>query len=84
LAPDGVKGMRLATQGKHKLGDDFLLRHDPRGRPYLWIGAKRAADGSVAGTDLRAVYDGYVAVTPLSVDLTHAPTMAALAAYFPS
>lgn len=84
LPADDVKGVRLARQGKHKLGDDFLLRHDPRGRPYLWIGAKRASDGSVPGTDLRACYEGYVAVTPLSVDLTHAPTMAALAEYFPS
>ncbi len=84
LLPDAVKGVRLATQGKHKLGDDYLLRHDPRGRPYLWIGAKRASDGSVPGTDLRAVYDGFVAVTPLSVDLTHAPTLAALAEVFPS
>ena len=81
--PDNVKGVRLATQGKHKIGDDFHLRHDPRGRPYLWIGAKRASDGSVAGTDLRAVYEGYVAVTPLCVDLTHAPTLAALADVFP-
>ena len=83
-APDDVRGVCPATQGKHKLGDDLVLRHDPRGRPYLWIGTRRISDLSVAGSDLKAVDDGFVSVTPLNVDLTHTPTLAALGGVFPT
>ncbi len=79
-----VKGVAPATQGKHKVGDDLLLRHDPRGRPYMWIGNKRMSDASRAGTDLKAVDDGFISITPLNVDLTHAPTLAALGQVFPA
>ncbi len=78
-----VKGVCPAAQGSHKLGDDLVLRHDPRGRPYLWIGNRRESDTSRIGTDLKAVDDGFVAVTPLNVDLTHTPTLTALGQVFP-
>ena len=81
-APDAVRGIRAATQGKHKVGDDLILRHDPRGRPYLWIGERRTTDQSAEGTDLKIVSDGFIAVTPLDVDLTHRPTMDILARAF--
>jgi 5'-nucleotidase len=67
-----------ASQGKHKIGDDLVVREDPRGRSYIWIGARRSADAQVPGTDLKAVDEGCIAVTPLNVDLTHQPTLAAL------
>jgi len=76
--PQQVGGVVPALQGKHKIGDDLVLRKDPRGRPYLWIGTRRTADASARGTDLNAVDEGSIAVTPLNVDLTHMPTMAAL------
>jgi 5'-nucleotidase len=84
VAPEGVKGVVPATQGSHKLGDNLVLRHDPRGRPYLWIGSKRISDLSGVGTDLKATGDGFISVTPLNVDLTHTPTMAALDKVFPA
>ena len=74
-----VKGIRLARQGKHKIGDDLILREDPRGRPYLWIGAPRMSDTQTEGTDLHVVAKGYISVTPLCVDLTDHDTLAKLA-----
>ena len=76
--PDEVVDAVAASQGKHKLGDDLILRQDPRGRPYIWIGARRSADAALSGTDLKAVDEGHIAVTPLNVDLTHGPTLAKL------
>jgi 5'-nucleotidase len=81
---EDVKGVTLATQGKHKLGDDMVLREDPRGLPYLWISTKRLSDSTLDGTDLKAIEDGYIAVTPLSVDLTHGPSMQSLSRVFPA
>lgn len=78
LGSDEVKGVRLATQGKHKLGDDLILREDPRGRPYMWIGAPRTSGTPDEGTDLLLTAQGYISVTPLCVDLTDYDTLAAL------
>lgn len=82
-SPDEVRGIMPTEQGMHKLGDDLVLREDPRGRSYLWIGTQRISDPSAQGTDLKAVDEGFISVTPLSVDLTHNSTLAALQTLFP-
>lgn len=46
-------------------------RADPRGNTYYWFGFKRIKSQPPQGTDLRAVYDGRISVTPLHLDLTH-------------
>ena len=78
--PDKVKGIRAAAQGRHKIGDELIENSDPRGQRYYWIGAMRQSEPDRVGTDLHATNAGYVAVTPLHLDLTHGPTLARLAA----
>ncbi|MBT4739044.1 MAG: 5'/3'-nucleotidase SurE [Rhodospirillaceae bacterium] len=73
-----VKGVKLERQGKHKLGDDLVVREDPRGKPYIWIGAPRVTDTQDEGTDLNVTAAGYVSVTPLCVDLTDHDAFSAL------
>ena len=75
---DQVAGVSVVTQGIHKLGDELVARADPRGRPYLWIGAQRLADATSAGTDLHAIDNNAVTVTPLTVDLTDHAALDAL------
>jgi len=70
---DEVKGVRVTRQGKRNQG--FLRvdeRHDGRGNPYFWIGFQRIAvvDMPAEGTDLAALADRYVSVTPLRLDRT--------------
>jgi 5'-nucleotidase len=66
-----VRGVRVTAQGKRKLGDELLERIDPRGQPYVWIGVVRSDEAYRDGTDLRAVEDGYISVTPIHMDMTH-------------
>jgi 5'-nucleotidase len=80
LAPEAVAGITAASQGKRKIGDELIERIDPRGQPYYWVGGQRLEDPGLAGSDLAAVYQGKVAVTPLGADLTHQATLAAMAA----
>lgn len=80
---DAVKGIEVVRQGKRKLGDHLIERHDPRGRPYIWIGPQRNEDVTVVGTDIEAVHRNVISVTPLCVDLTHQPTMLSLKQVFP-
>lgn len=82
-AADRVSGIEITRQGKRKIGDQLAERFDPRGEPYIWIGAQRAEDRSAKGTDIEAVVRGAISVTPLCVDLTDQGTMRALADVFP-
>jgi 5'-nucleotidase len=66
-----VKGLVAAAQGGRKIGDHLIERLDPRGRPYYWIGPQRDDSRTRPGSDVRAVADGYVSVTPVFLDLTN-------------
>lgn len=70
-----VTGIAVVRQGRHKLGDEITERIDPRGRPYFWIGGLRIEDRGTPGTDLDAISQGMVSVTPLTLDLTHAEAL---------
>ncbi len=79
LAAEEVRGIRAARQGLHEVDDSFDERIDPRGTAYYWIGAPLPMDhAGHRGTDLRAIDEGYIAVTPLHMDLTHRRTLARL------
>lgn len=66
-----VKGITAAAQGGRKIGDHLLERLDPRGRPYYWIGPQREEEHTRAGSDVRAIAEGFVSVTPIFLDLTN-------------
>jgi 5'-nucleotidase len=71
LAPGELRGTRWVRQGRKSYRDRVERRSDPRGGTYYWLwGAFDPAD-IVDGTDLAAVRDGYVSVTPLSIDRTN-------------
>ncbi|MBC5802697.1 MAG: 5'/3'-nucleotidase SurE [Candidatus Eremiobacteraeota bacterium] len=66
-----LRGIRWVRQGRKGYRDRLDRRTDPRGGAYYWLwGAFDPAD-IVDGTDLAAVRDGYVGVTPLSIDRTN-------------
>jgi 5'/3'-nucleotidase len=71
LPPSKVKRVAVAAQGQR---DQSVLRveerQDARGRPYFWIGFKRIFSDPQPGTDLRAMYEGAISVTPLHLNLT--------------
>jgi 5'-nucleotidase len=80
LPADEVRGIRVARQGFHDYARGSLVEAvDPRGRPYFWFGLDDIEHSLDHGTDLEAVSEGYVAVTPLHVDLTHYASIGTLA-----
>ena len=80
LPADQVKGIRVVRQGFHDYARGSLVEAvDPRGRPYFWFGLEDIEHTLDHGTDLEAVSEGYVAVTPLQLDLTHHASISALA-----
>lgn len=68
--PEEIKGIRLARLGKRTYRDELLVRYDPRGRPYYWIGGSEPEDHHEEGTDVSAIAAGYASLTPVHMDLT--------------
>lgn len=74
--PGEINRVEVTRQGFR----DVHVRHaekrtDLRGREYYWIGFRQEASRPAEGTDLRAIYEGRISVTPLHIDLTHAPAI---------
>lgn len=83
LSSQDVRGIRVVRQGFHDYARGSLIEGaDPRGRPYFWFGLQDVEHTLDHGTDLEAVNDGYVSVTPLQVDLTHHASIGILAGRF--
>lgn len=70
--PAAVTQVEVTRQGFR----DVQIRHaerrtDLRGHPYYWVGFQALRSSPPEGTDLRALYEGRISVTPLHIDLTH-------------
>jgi len=79
LAPEAVKGIRVCRQGFRDYGRlKIEQRTDPRGYDYFWFALGPAVQTPGHETDLETVADGYIAVTPLHLDLTHDAGLAAI------
>lgn len=83
VAACDVKGIRVVRQGFHDYSRGSVVEgRDPRGYRYFWFGLHAIEHTLDHGTDLEAIDEGYIAVTPLQLDLTHDQSMAALSARF--
>jgi 5'-nucleotidase len=81
---DEVASVAVTVQGKR---DQELLRidarNDGRGNPYYWIAFGRGGiAGAAAGSDLAALNEKRISVTPMRLDLTDEPFMTKLAKIF--
>ncbi len=65
-----IQGMRVTRQGLRIYRDELVRREDPRGRPYYWIGGDAPSGKIEDGTDIGALHEGYVSITPVQLDLT--------------
>lgn len=78
--PDTVKGIKVVTQGLRDYGRSKVVkRTDPRGFDYYWFALEHIVHTPAHSTDLEAIEDGYVTVTPLHLDMTYGPALEVLA-----
>ncbi|MEO1039254.1 MAG: 5'/3'-nucleotidase SurE [Pseudomonadota bacterium] len=70
--PDEVAGIEVTVQGKR---DQSILhaekRTDLRGEDYYWLGFRGRLSDPAVGTDLRAIYEGRISITPIHLDMTN-------------
>lgn len=67
---DKVQGIRVVRHGRRSEMGGMVECLDPRGRPYYWVGVLHNEQNPPEETDLWGAINGYVTVTPISMDLT--------------
>jgi 5'-nucleotidase len=65
-----ARGVRVVRLGKRRYGELVVEKEDPRGRPYYWIGSTIPVGEPEEGTDITAVAEKFISMTPLHLDLT--------------
>jgi 5'-nucleotidase len=83
-APADVKGISVATQGRN-LQERLQIdaRQDGRGNAYYWIAyVRNRAMPPQDGSDISALFDNRISVTPLRLDMTDEPFLTRLAELF--
>lgn len=66
-----LRGIKITRQGKRIYSDAVVEKIDPRGRKYYWIAGEEIGFEKRRGTDILAVNDNYISITPLHLDLTN-------------
>lgn len=79
LSAEAVKGIKPVGQGLRDYGrTKIVTNRDPRGYEYHWFALGPPIGTFAHATDLEAIEDGFIAVTPLHLDLTHNESLAML------
>ncbi len=76
-----VKGVKVLPQNAAPYSERFDRRIDPRGRVYFWSTPEFGCPEPHPDTDVTALAEGYITVTPLQFDLTHARQLAEMSAW---
>lgn len=73
---EALRGIKVTRLGRRHKAEPAVKSVSPRGETLYWIGPAGPAADAGEGTDFHAVENGWVSVTPLQIDLTHAAQMA--------
>jgi len=70
-----ICGAVITRLGIRRYRDQFEKRIDPRGKTYYWLSGVIIEEEAEADTDIQAIRDNYITITPLKYDLTYATAM---------
>jgi 5'-nucleotidase len=76
-----VRGVRVVPQNVAAYVEAYDRRIDPRGRVYFWTGAEFSCPDPHPDTDVTALAEGYITVTPLQFDLTQRERLGEMAGW---
>lgn len=71
LSKAKIKGVIVTRQGKRIYEEPVVEKTDPRGKKYYWIGGDELDYINIENSDIEAVNEGYVSVTPIKLDFTN-------------
>ena len=70
IPEDQIKGISFTTQDLVRQRDEYERRRDPRGNVYYWLAKETPVEESTSNTDLRALMEDRMTITPITFDLT--------------
>ena len=65
-----IGGIKITKLGNRKYENAFHRRQDPRGRVYYWMGGQIVDCDNAEDTDIYALKNNYISITPIHFDLT--------------
>ncbi|MDD3024060.1 MAG: 5'/3'-nucleotidase SurE [Syntrophomonadaceae bacterium] len=71
VATEKIKGMRITKLGNRNYDNLFEERKDPRGDTYYWMGGGVMDEPQEESSDVKAVQDSFISITPIHFDLTN-------------
>jgi len=76
-----IRGVEITRLGRRNYDDALVEREDPKKNKYYWIEGSLVHEKDEPGTDVRAVHDNMVSITPLRMDITAVDVMEKLKAW---
>ncbi len=64
-----IKGIKYTKQSNRKFKENLIERTDSQGKTYYWLGGAPVLGDYVEDSDILAVNDGYISITPTKLDL---------------
>ncbi|MGI5837430.1 MAG: 5'/3'-nucleotidase SurE [Chloroflexota bacterium] len=71
VAKSNIQGVQVTRLGRRIYRDRLIERQDPFGRSYYWIGGDEPTGYAEEGTDIWALANNFISVTPIHMDLTN-------------
>jgi 5'-nucleotidase len=72
IPADQIRGVSHTRAGKRIYYDQLIKRDDPYGKPYYWIGGEKpGGDRELFGTDIWALANSMISITPIHMDMTN-------------
>jgi len=71
LPAEAINGVAVTRAGRRIYADELVERRDPSGRRYYWVGGEMPGGHAEPGTDIAAIGEGKISVTPIHLDMTN-------------
>lgn len=71
LPLEKIRGIKVTRMGTLRFEEEFDERQDPHGNTYYWLNGSLATEPGDPDTDIYAIENGFVSITPIGLDRTH-------------
>jgi len=70
LEKEDIAGIAITELGNRIITDDYEKRIDPRGKVYYWLAGKLINEPEDVSTDIAAIRNNKISITPITYDMT--------------
>ena len=70
LDPEDIAGIAVTELGSRMFTDEYERRVDPRGKIYYWMAGQLIQNDQHDGTDINAIRNNMISITPITFDIS--------------